>query len=441
MKEKLPFSQLLSLSLMLFALFFGAGNMIFPPAMGQAAGTNVWSALAGYIATDVGLPLLTIAAVVFTGRTLSNLVGKVSKGFSVFFVALVYLLIGPLFAIPRTGSVSFELALLPFLGEGSNTTLWSVVFTAIFFGLTYFLSANPQKIVYIVGKILTPILLLSIFIIGLSAIVHPIGTLEAPVGDYTTIPFFKGLLEGYLALDALAAGVFALIVIENVEGMGIRGERSIVKYTLLAGLLAAVGLAVVYGILAYVGATSSPLGQFENGGQLLSAVANHMFGTVGMLILGVAVLFACLTTAIGLTTSFGDYFSRTYIKLEYNHVIIAVCVFSFLVSNVGLSQLISITLPVLLMVYPLLMALVFTAFLDKLFQGRQAVYIGVLLGTAIISIPNGLEALAANYGMNLGVVSQWLTYVPFYELSLGWIIPAVLGGVIGWIVSLATKRI
>lgn len=441
MKEKLPFSQLLSLSLMLFALFFGAGNMIFPPAMGQAAGTNVWSALAGYIATDVGLPLLTIAAVVFTGRTLSNLAGKVSKGFSVFFVALVYLLIGPLFAIPRTGSVSFELALLPFLGEGSKTTLWSVVFTAIFFGLTYFLSANPQKIVYIVGKILTPILLLSIFIIGLSAIVHPIGTLEAPVGDYTTIPFFKGLLEGYLALDALAAGVFALIVIENVEGMGIRGERSIVKYTLLAGLLAAVGLAVVYGILAYVGATSNPLGQFENGGQLLSAVANHMFGTVGMLILGVAVLFACLTTAIGLTTSFGDYFSRTYIKLEYNHVIIAVCVFSFLVSNVGLSQLISITLPVLLMVYPLLMALVFTAFLDKLFQGRQAVYIGVLLGTAIISIPNGLEALAANYGMSLGVVSQWLTYVPFYELSLGWVIPAVLGGIIGWIVSLATKRI
>ena len=274
--------------------------------------------------------------------------------------------------------------------------------------------------------------------------------------DYFTHPFCDAILvlctfsriksgqnrwKLLLGGGALAAGVFALIVIENVEGMGIRGERSIVKYTLLAGLLAAVGLAVVYGILAYVGATSSPLGQFENGGQLLSAVANHMFGTVGMLILGVAVLFACLTTAIGLTTSFGDYFSRTYIKLEYNHVIIAVCVFSFLVSNVGLSQLISITLPVLLMVYPLLMALVFTAFLDKLFQGRQAVYVGVLLGTAIISIPNGLEALAANYGMNLGIVSQWLTYVPFYELSLGWVIPAVLGGVIGWIVSLATKRI
>ncbi len=440
MKEKLSFSQLLSLSLMLFALFFGAGNMIFPPAMGQAAGTNVWAALAGYVATDVGLPLITIAAVVFAGRSLLKLLSKAGARFAAFFAALIYLLIGPLFAIPRTGSVSFELALLPFLGEGANTMLFSILFTAVFFGLTYFLSANPQKIVYIVGKILTPILLLSIFIIGLSAIVHPISPLNAPVGDYGSIPFFKGLIEGYQALDALAAGVFALIVIENVEGMGIQKEGNIVKYTLLAGLLAAVGLAVVYGILAYVGATSSALGQFSNGGQLLSAVANSMFGTVGMLILGVAVLFACLTTAIGLTTSFGDYFSRTYVKLEYNHVIIAVCVFSFFISNIGLTQLISITLPILLMVYPILMALVAVSFLDKWLQSRQAIYIGILVGTALISIPNGLEALAANYGLSLGILSQWLQLVPLYDLSLGWIVPAILGGLIGALVHAIQKK-
>lgn len=440
MKEKLSLSQLLSLSLMLFALFFGAGNMIFPPAMGQAAGTNVWPALAGYVVTDVGLPLITIAAVVFAGRSLLKLLGKAGTRFAAFFAALIYLLIGPLFAIPRTGSVSFELALLPFLGEGVNTTLFSVLFTASFFALTYFLSANPQKIVYIVGKILTPILLLSIFIIGLSAIVHPISPLNAPVGDYSTIPFFKGLIEGYQALDALAAGVFALIVIENVAGMGIQKEGSIVKYTLLAGLLAAIGLAVVYGILAYVGATSSALGVFSNGGQLLSAVANHMFGKVGMLILGIAVLFACLTTAIGLTTSFGDYFSHTYVKLEYHQVIIAVCVFSFFISNIGLTQLISITLPILLMVYPVLMALVAASFLDKWLQGRKAIYIGILIGTALISIPNGLEALAANYGLSLGIFSQWLQLVPMYQLSLGWIVPAIIGGIIGAFVHAIQKN-
>lgn len=439
MKEKLSFSQLLSLSLMLFALFFGAGNMIFPPAMGQLAGTNVWAALAGFIFTDVGLPLLGIAAVVFAGRSLTNMVGRAGKKFGTFFIVLMYLLIGPFFAIPRTGSVSFELVVTPFLGADVNPMLFSVIFTAIFFGSVYILSANPSKIVAIVGKVLTPILLVSIFIIGLSAVIHPIGPLGEPVGDYTSIAFFKGMVEGYMAMDALAAGIFALIVIDNVEAMGIQKESNIVKYTLLAGLLAAIGLAVVYGILAFVGATAGPLGQFANGGQLLSAVSKHMFGTAGMLILGIAVLFACLTTAIGLTTACGEYFSDNYVKLEYNHVIIAVCLFSFVVSNIGLTQLLSITLPALLMVYPVLMALVLAGFLDKWFKGRQPIYIGILIGTACISIPNGLETLAANYNISVTAMSNLLQMVPFYNLGLGWVVPAVIGGVIGYIVSVIRK--
>lgn len=440
MKEKLSFSQLLSLSLMLFALFFGAGNMIFPPAMGQLAGTNVWAALAGFIVTDVGLPLLGIAAVVFAGRSLNNMVGRAGKKFGTFFIVLMYLLIGPLFAIPRTGSVSFELAVMPFVSNtGISPMVFSVIFTAIFFGSVYILSANPSKIVAIVGKVLTPILLVSIFIIGLSAVINPIGPLREPVGDYTTIAFFKGMVEGYMAMDALAAGIFALIVIDNVEAMGIQKEGNIVKYTLLAGLIAAIGLAVVYGILAYAGATAGPLGQFANGGQLLSAVAKHIFGTAGMLILGIAVLFACLTTAIGLTTACGEYFSDNYVKLEYNHIIIAVCLFSFVVSNIGLTQLLSITLPGLLMVYPVLMALVLAGFLDKWFKGRKPIYIGILIGTALISIPNGLETLAANYSISTAAMSNLLQMVPFYNLGLGWVIPAVIGGAIGYIVSVVKK--
>lgn len=440
MKEKLSFSQLLSLSLMLFALFFGAGNMIFPPAMGQLAGTNVWAALAGFIVTDVGLPLLGIAAVVFAGRSLNNMVGRAGKKFGTFFIVLMYLLIGPLFAIPRTGSVSFELAVMPFVSNtGISPMVFSVIFTAIFFGSVYILSANPSKIVAIVGKVLTPILLVSIFIIGLSAVINPIGPLREPVGDYTTIAFFKGMVEGYMAMDALAAGIFALIVIDNVEAMGIQKEGNIVKYTLLAGLIAAIGLAVVYGILAYAGATAGPLGQFSNGGQLLSAVAKHIFGTAGMLILGIAVLFACLTTAIGLTTACGEYFSDNYVKLEYNHIIIAVCLFSFVVSNIGLTQLLSITLPGLLMVYPVLMALVLAGFLDKWFKGRKPIYIGILIGTALISIPNGLETLAANYSISTAAMSNLLQMVPFYNLGLGWVIPAVIGGAIGYIVSVVKK--
>ena len=435
MKEKLSFTQLISLSLMLFALFFGAGNMIFPPAMGLSAGSHVWTALAGYIVTDVGLPLLAITAVVFANRSLTTMVGRAGKKFSAFFIVLIYLLIGPLFAIPRTGSVSFELAVMPFLGESSHVSLYSVIFTALFFGAVYVLSANPNKIVAIVGKILTPILLLSIFIIGISAIVNPIGPVGQPVGTYESIAFFNGIIEGYMAMDALAASIFALIVIENVEAMGIQSQRNIAKYTLLTGILATIGLAVVYGILAYVGATSGSLGLFSNGVQLLAAVAHHLFGTIGMLILGIAVLFACLTTAIGLTTACGDYFSDNYTKLEYNHVIIAVCLFSFLVSNIGLTQLLNITLPALLMVYPVLMALVLASFLNRWFKDRQPIYAGILIGAACVSIPNGLETLAANYNIQIVALSNLLQSIPFYELGLGWVIPAVIGGIIGAIVN------
>ena len=435
MKEKLSFTQLISLSLMLFALFFGAGNMIFPPAMGLSAGSHVWTALAGYIVTDVGLPLLAITAVVFANRSLTTMVGRAGKKFSAFFIVLIYLLIGPLFAIPRTGSVSFELAVMPFLGESSHVSLYSVIFTALFFGAVYVLSANPNKIVAIVGKLLTPILLLSIFLIGISAIVNPIGPVGQPVGTYESIAFFNGIIEGYMAMDALAASIFALIVIENVEAMGIQSQRNIAKYTLLTGILATIGLAVVYGILAYVGATSGSLGLFSNGGQLLAAVAHHLFGTIGMLILGIAVLFACLTTAIGLTTACGDYFSDNYTKLEYNHVIIAVCLFSFLVSNIGLTQLLNITLPALLMVYPVLMALVLASFLNRWFKDRQPIYAGILIGAACVSIPNGLETLAANYNIQIVALSNLLQSIPFYELGLGWVIPAVIGGIIGAIVN------
>ena len=435
MKEKLSFTQLISLSLMLFALFFGAGNMIFPPAMGLSAGSHVWTALAGYIVTDVGLPLLAITAVVFANRSLTTMVGRAGKKFSTFFIVLIYLLIGPLFAIPRTGSVSFELAVMPFLGESSHVSLYSVIFTALFFGAVYVLSANPNKIVAIVGKILTPILLLSIFIIGISAIVNPIGPVGQPVGTYESIAFFNGIIEGYMAMDALAASIFALIVIENVEAMGIQSQRNIAKYTLLTGILATIGLAVVYGTLAYVGATSGSLGLFSNGGQLLAAVAHHLFGTIGMLILGIAVLFACLTTAIGLTTACGDYFSDNYTKLEYNHVIIAVCLFSFLVSNIGLTQLLNITLPALLMVYPVLMALVLASFLNRWFQDRQPIYAGILIGAACVSIPNGLESLAANYNIQITALSDLLQSIPFYQLGLGWVIPAIIGGIIGAVVS------
>ena len=334
---KLNAKQLLSVSLTLFAIFFGAGNMIFPPAMGQLAGTNFIHALAGFLVTDAGIAILGMIGVVLVGNSMSDLGGLVSKKFAVVLSVGVYLLIGPLFALPRTGSVSFELALLPYVPQ-HNAWIFSLLFTAGFFLLTYYLSSNPNKVVDVVGKYMTPILLISIVMIFVGCIfTNPVnsemiqyGTIGAPQQDYVSIPFFKGMIEGYNALDGPAGLAFAIIVINAIRSYGITDKKSIVKYTIFSGLGAAFFLAVVYFMLTYAGAITST--SFSNGGALLHALTSSLFGNVGGVILGIAVLLACLTTSIGLTTAFSDYFKELFPSVSYKKIAAALFVYLVLLS-------------------------------------------------------------------------------------------------------------
>lgn len=440
--KKLKFSQLFSISLMLFAIFFGAGNMIFPPAMGQLAGTNYLGALAGFITTDAGIAILGIAAIVLVGTSMSDLGNLVGKRFATFLSISVYLLIGPLFALPRTGSVSFELAGLPYVASDGNTMLYSIAFTAIFFGITYFLSSNPSKVVDIVGKILTPILLLSIVAIFIGSLVAPIttgdfvyGELQAPVGDYQNIAYFKGMIEGYNALDGPAGLAFAIIVINAIKGFGVSNKKDIAKYTIVCGLGAAVLLGVVYFMLTYVGAISG--NEYANGGMLLHSVTNHLFGPVGGLLLGIAVLFACLTTSIGLTTSFSDYFVTLFPNLTYKKIAALVCLFSFAISNIGLSQLITVSLPVLIMIYPVTIVLITLSFLKSCIKGRKMVYILGMLFAFVIAFVNGLQSV----GVELGFLTSYVSKLPMHSLSLGWVLPAIVGSCLGFLPVLNKKFI
>jgi len=426
--KKLTLIQIISVSMMLFAIFFGAGNMIFPPAMGQLAGTSYISALAGFILTDAGIAILGVTAVVLAGTSMSDLGNLVSRRFALVLSVGVYLLIGPLFALPRTGSVSFEIALLPYIGE-NNAILWSLLFTTAFFGLTYYLSSNPSRIVDVVGKYLTPVLLISILAIFIASLLQEtsngafsFGTMMEPSPAYADIPFFKGMIEGYNALDGPAGLAFAILVITAIRSYGVTDKKYIARYTILCGLGAAGFLAVVYFMLTYVGAiTNTP---FTNGGALLHAVTNHLFGGIGGIILGIAVLFACLTTSIGLTTSFADYFQTILPKRwTYKRIAAAVCLFSFVISNIGLSQLITVSLPILIMIYPLTVVLI----LKQRIGSRRMVYIMAMLFTFAVSFVNGMESA----GVSLGIISDWFAELPFYELSIGWILPAVAGALIG----------
>ncbi|MPQ26350.1 branched-chain amino acid transport system II carrier protein [Bacillus paralicheniformis] len=431
MKTSLSAKETTAIGLMLFALFFGAGNMIFPPQLGQAAGENVWPAIIGFLLTGVGLPLLGVIAVALKGSA-KGLADKAHPVFGTILIVSIYLTIGPLFAIPRTGNVSYVIAVEPFLGKHSSS-LYLFIFTLIFFGITYFLALNPSKLVDRIGKILTPILLTVIAILVIKAFITPMGSIGSVTEAYQSAPLFVGFLEGYKTMDAIASIVFGIVVISAIKDRGVTNPKSIAASCIKAGVVAAVGLGLVYVSLAYLGATSvETVGTLDNGGEILSKASAYLFGSLGNAVLGIAILFACLTTSVGLVSSCGEYFSKLIPKLSYKTVVVIVTLFSLVIANFGLTEIISFSVPILSAIYPLAIVVVLLSFIDKLFDERREVYIGALLPTGILSIIDGLNAAK----IPLGPVNDILkANIPLFSMGVGWVIPAVIGAVIGYIVT------
>ncbi|MEB9974690.1 branched-chain amino acid transport system II carrier protein [Bacillus cereus] len=437
MKQSLTFKETIPIGFMLFAIFFGAGNMIFPPLLGYSSGTNIWISILGFLVSGIGLPLLAIAAISLFGGNVGNLASRIHPACGVIIPLIIYLAIGPFFAIPRTGTVSYEMAIAPFLSTTMQDNWYILLlYTFIYFSITFYLSLNPSKLVDRIGKYLTPLLLSMIGIIIIKAISSPIGSISTPSDLYQGAPFFKGFTEGFLTMDALAALVFGVIVINAIKERGVTNEKSIARSTIIAGIIAAIGLATIYISLAYIGATSQSFGTFENGSALLTNVVQHLFGQYGLLLLGITMLFACLTTSIGLVSACGKFFSKIFPKISYNKIILTICLFSFGVSNLGLSMLIKISLPVLIIIYPVAIVLIILAFFDRFINGKQAVYVGAVLGALLISLIQGLETA----GIASDSLLTYMKYIPLYKEGMGWVLPSLLGGLIGLILSGRTKE-
>lgn len=434
MNTNLSGKQITAIGLMLFALFFGAGNMIFPPFLGQDAGTSVWTAIFGFLITGVGLPLLGVIAIAKVGD-LETLANRVHPIYAVIFTVVLYLVIGPLFAIPRTGTVAFEIGVLPFLPEGSAPNrIGLLIFTIVYFIISAWLSMNPSKLVDRIGKLLTPALLTVLALFVIKSFITPMGEPQAPVGPYADGPFFKGFIEGYLTMDAIASLVFGGMVIASIKGLGITSKKSLTKLCIQAALVAAAGLALVYLSLAYIGSTSpDAIGIKENGGSLLSAAANHLFGSFGAVVLGLAILFACLTTAIGLISSCSQYFNKLLPKISYKTFVLIFSLFSAVIANVGLTQLISFSVPVLVFIYPLAIVLILLSFAHNLFNGYSFVYIFALIPTGLIGLVDGLNAA----GLNISAVTDVLSVLPFFSQGIGWLVPAIVGAIVGYCIAIA----
>ena len=427
--------EILTVGFMMFSIFFGAGNLIFPPALGQAAGSNLVPAILGFLTTGVGLPLMGIAAIAFKGgRYIEFIREKTYPWFATMLLVILYLSIGPLFALPRTGAVSFEIGIRPFLTD-STLLLGQIAYTGAFFGLSYYLALNPNKLIDRVGKMLTPALLVVLAILFVKAFASPLGDILMPTGSYVDAPYAQGFQDGYQTMDLLASIAIGTLVVNSVRMRGVTGNRAIGKVCIVAGIIALALMACVYGSLSYLGATSaSVLGHSANGGQLLADAVGIFFGPTGNLILAVIIGLACLTTCCGIASGAAWYFNKLFKnKISYERLLLVIILFSFAASNIGLTQIITLAVPFLVTIYPVVIVLVVLSLLDRFIGWRRSIYQWACDITLAFAVVDGLNAA----GIHVPVLNAVLAdYVPFYSIMMGWLLPAIVGAVIGWGVSL-----
>ena len=438
MKRRLSFKEYVYVASMLFGLFFGAGNLIFPIHMGQMAGSRIWVAFIGMFITGVGLPLLGVAALGISKSTgLFDLSSKVCRPYGMFFTCALYLTIGPFFAIPRCATVSFTVGLEQIIPETANLKLWLLGFSAAFFAAALFFSLRPGKILTWVGKILNPCFLVFLGILVFTALSAP-GSLSEiePLGGYADSAFFTGFLEGYNTMDALASLAFGIIVVQVIRGLGVENSDDVAGNTVLSGIFSCLFMGLIYAAIALVGAYSrSALAPAENGGVAFAEVAKLHLGTPGLLVLAATVTLACLKTAVGLITSCSETFSALFPKLfKYRTWAIIFTIVSFTFANLGLSLILEFSLPVLMFLYPLAITLILLSLLGKFFGYDRRVYGWVTGCTLVAAVYDLLYALPASVKALLhleGVIAAIGGVLPFADVGLGWVCPAAIGLVIG----------
>lgn len=427
--EKLDKKNRLLMGITLFSMFFGAGNLIFPPFVGAMAGKSSLIAGAGFALSAIGLPILGVAAVTKSGG-LENLASRVHKKFAFVYILILYLSIGPCLAIPRTASTSFSMAVVPFVKEVKEGH--QLIYSIVFFVVAMLIALKPEKLTEYLGKKLTPCLLVLIVIIFVGSFLHPAGKLALPTGGYEELPMIKGFLDGYQTMDTLAALNFGMIIAMNIREKGIQKEQSIMKETIFAGWIAGIILCIVYGMLLYTGAISSETFKgAKDGTEILTALTQFLFGRVGVIILALVFLIACLNTCIGLLSCCGKYFHSIVPKISYRNWVFLFAFVSMIISNIGLTKILELSVPVLNAIYPVAIVLIILAYIEPFIGRYRAIYPFVVTFCVISSI---IEALEKKNIVIYGITSL-MKQMPFYNAGFGWIIPSIVGMILAILYS------
>ena len=414
------------MGLTLFSMFFGAGNLIFPPFLAYQAGGAAWPAMAGFCLTAIGFPILGVIAVAKAGG-LDTLARKVHPAFAQVFVLLTYLSIGPGLAIPRNSVTSFEMAILPFLGENAPLSVLQMVYSVAFFAVAVLVALRPEKLSDRLGKVMTPILLALIAAIFLGCILNP-GPYGAAGGNYASHPTIQGFLDGYQTMDAIAALNFGFIIALNIRAKGVEEEKQVVGETVRAGWVAGALLLAVYCALAHVGGVAGGVVEgATNGARTLTAMVGLLFGPVGNLLLAVIFVIACLNTCVGLLSCCSDYFHKLLPKVSYRAWVLFFAVTSTIVANAGLDTILSVSVPILGAIYPVSIVLILLGLFHHWVDRRPGVYPVSILLTGVVSVLAALDGL----GFCPGAVSAALAALPLAEQGLPWLLPAAVGILVG----------
>lgn len=431
-KKERPSIVIVVAAMMLFSMFFGAGNLIFPPILGATAGENFVPAVLGFLSSGVLLPVLAVLAIAITGRDVQDLATRGGRIFGIVFPVLVYLSIGAFYALPRTATVSFSTTITPNFGWDS----WgaTAIFSAVFFIITLALAFDPNGIVDKLGKFLTPALLILLAVLVILGITH-LGAQPGPAGaEYATHPYVSGFLEGYLTMDSLAALAFGIVVVSALRDKGLPTGPTLVRGVSISGILAGVLLAAVYVGLGVIGHRIPDAQSFSDGAALLSAAAEQTMGRPGAVVFGLVVLLACLTTSVGLLGATSEFFAKLIPALSYRGWAIVFTIIAFLVSTMGLQTVIKIAGPIVGFLYPAAITLILLTLLEPLLRRRlNLTYVFSLTVAIVWSALMSLNSL----GWGSSWIEPLIGWAPGHTQDLGWFFPTLAAAVVGYVIDLA----
>ena len=421
--------DIVALGFMTFALFIGAGNIIFPPIVAQQAGEHVWLAAFGFLITAVGLPVITIIALSRVEGSIQILSSPLGKIASLILTITCYLTVGPLFATPRTATVSYEIGFSSYLGTSSSSLL---IYSAIYFSVVTLISLYPNKILDTVGYVLSPLKILSLTILGIAAMMIPTGFVPPAINNYIDSPVSEGFVNGYLSMDTLGALVFGIVIIQAIRSRGVSNPKLITRYAVIASIISGIGLTVVYLSLFKLGLGSHEVAaNASNGAVILHAYVQHAFGDLGSIFLSAMIFIACMVTAIGLTCACAEYFS-SITKIGYKVWVFILIGFSFIISNLGLTKLIAFSVPVLSAIYPPAIVVIMLSFGWKFFNHPRRVIAPVTAVSLVFGLLDGLKV--ANFELPYA-----LTHLPLAEQNLAWLIPSLVVFVIAVVIDKVKK--